>query len=71
MANIHVAFASANARAIEMALAPDNIRQELLVEPLTLSDGFLAPPAAPGLGVHLPDDLLDRFPWRPGIIEVA
>jgi len=71
MANIHVAFASANARAIEIALAPDNIRQELLVEPLTLTDGFLALPTAPGLGVALPEGLLDRYPWQPGIIEVA
>jgi L-alanine-DL-glutamate epimerase-like enolase superfamily enzyme len=71
MANIHVAFASGNARAIEVALAPDNIRRELLEEPLTLTDGQLSLPTAPGLGVRLPPDLLERFPWRPGIIEVA
>ncbi|MFN8621492.1 MAG: mandelate racemase/muconate lactonizing enzyme family protein [Chloroflexota bacterium] len=71
MANVHVAFASANSRAIELALAPDNIRRELLVEPLALVDGFVAPPTAPGLGVTLPPDLLERFPWQPGIIEVA
>ena len=71
MANIHVAFASPNARAVEIALAPDNVRRELLVEPLTLSDGFLAPPTTAGLGVALPEGLLDRYPWQPGIIEVA
>jgi L-alanine-DL-glutamate epimerase-like enolase superfamily enzyme len=71
MANIHVAFASANARAIEIALAPDNVRAELLDEPLALVDGDLSLPTAPGLGVHLPPDLLDRHPWQPGIIEVA
>lgn len=71
MANIHVAFASPNARAVEIALAPENIRDEFLVEPLTLLDGSLVPPTAPGLGVRLPDDLLLRHPWRPGVIEVA
>jgi L-alanine-DL-glutamate epimerase-like enolase superfamily enzyme len=71
MANVHVAFASPNARAIELALAPDNVRRELLVEPLAMTDGLMAPPSAPGLGVSLPADLLERYPWQPGIIEVA
>lgn len=71
MANIHVAFASPNARAVEIALAPENVRRELLVEPLILADGCLRPPTAPGLGVRLPDDLIARHPWEPGVIEVA
>jgi L-alanine-DL-glutamate epimerase-like enolase superfamily enzyme len=71
MANLHVAFASPNARALEVALAPDRIRQELLVEPLVLDDGYLQAPTAPGLGVRLPDDLLERHPYRPGYEEVA
>jgi L-alanine-DL-glutamate epimerase-like enolase superfamily enzyme len=71
MANLHVAFASPNARALEVALAPDDIRRELLVEPLVLEDGDIPLPSAPGLGVRLPDDLLERFPYRPGYEEVA
>jgi L-alanine-DL-glutamate epimerase-like enolase superfamily enzyme len=71
MANIHVAFASANARAVEVALAPSNIRNELLAEPFKLTDGDLAPPTAPGLGIVLPPDLTERYPWQPGIVEYA
>jgi L-alanine-DL-glutamate epimerase-like enolase superfamily enzyme len=71
MANLHVAFASPNARAVEVALAPANVRAELLAEPLTLEDGYLLPPTAPGLGVVLPDDLLERYPFQPGSNEVA
>ncbi|MBX3029012.1 MAG: mandelate racemase/muconate lactonizing enzyme family protein [Chloroflexi bacterium] len=71
MANLHVAIASPNARAVEVALAPDDIRRELLVEPLALDDGDLLAPTAPGLGIRLPDDLVERFPYQPGHEEVA
>jgi len=71
MANLHVAFASPNARAIEVALAPDDIRRELLVEPLALDDGDLLAPSAPGLGIRIPEDIVQRFPYRPGHEEVA
>jgi L-alanine-DL-glutamate epimerase-like enolase superfamily enzyme len=71
MANLHVAFASPNARALEVALAPDDIRRELLVEPLVLRDGDIPLPTAPGLGVQLPDDLIERFAYQPGHEEVA
>jgi L-alanine-DL-glutamate epimerase-like enolase superfamily enzyme len=71
MANLHVAFASPNARALEVALAPHRIRGELLVEPFVLDEGYLQAPTAPGLGVRLPDGLLERHPYRPGYEEVA
>jgi L-alanine-DL-glutamate epimerase-like enolase superfamily enzyme len=47
------------------------VRAELLAEPLTLENGYLLPPTAPGLGVVLPDDLLERYPFQPGNNEVA
>ena len=71
MANLHAAFASPNARFVEYALAPDNIRAEMLAEPVTLVDGFQAAPTAPGLGVTLPVDFVERYPFRPGIFEYA
>ena len=36
VANLHAAFVSPNARYVEYAIAPDNIRAELLAEPVTL-----------------------------------
>jgi L-alanine-DL-glutamate epimerase-like enolase superfamily enzyme len=71
MANVHAAFASPSSRAVEVAFAPDNVRRELLVEPLTYEDGDLLAPTAPGLGVRLPDDFLERHPFAPGAIEYA
>jgi L-alanine-DL-glutamate epimerase-like enolase superfamily enzyme len=70
-ANLHAAFVSPNARYVEYAVAPDNIRAELLAEPVTLIDGFQALPTAPGLGVELPEGFEDRYPYRPGIYEFA
>nr|MBA3234636.1 mandelate racemase/muconate lactonizing enzyme family protein [Chloroflexota bacterium] len=71
MANLHVAFASPNSRFVEYALAPDNIRQALLTDPVVLTDGFMMRPKAPGLGVALPDGFLEGYPYRAGIYEYA
>ena len=71
LANLHVAFASPNSRFVEYALAPDNIRAELLTEPVVLSDGFMERPSAPGLGVALPEGFEDKYPYRAGIVEYA
>jgi len=71
MANLHVAFASPNARYVEYALAPDNVRRELLVEPVVLKDGFVELPTAPGLGVELRPEVAQRYPYRPGTFEYA
>ncbi len=70
-ANLHVAFASSNAAWVELALAPSNLRDALLVEPLRLDAGLLTVPTAPGLGVHLPPAFLIEHPFRPGAIEYA
>ena len=71
MANLHVAFASPNARFVEYVLAPDNVRSELLSEPVVLADGFIERPSAPGLGITLDADFADRYPYRAGVVEYA
>jgi galactonate dehydratase len=71
MANLHVAFASPNARFVEYALAPDNVRQELLTEPVTLVDGFMERPTLPGLGITLDPAFVEAHPYRPGPLEYA
>lgn len=71
MANLHVAFASPNARFVEYALAPDNIRQQLLTEPIRLVDGFVERPTEPGLGITLDPAFIAAHPYRPGPLEYA
>jgi L-alanine-DL-glutamate epimerase-like enolase superfamily enzyme len=71
MANLHVAFASPNSRFVEYALAPDNVRKELLVDPVVLRDGMIELPTAPGLGVELRPETVAAFPYQPGMFEYA
>jgi L-alanine-DL-glutamate epimerase-like enolase superfamily enzyme len=71
MANLHVAFASPNARFVEYALAPDNIRSRLLDEAVRLTDGFMERPTAPGLGITLDPAFIAQHPYRPGALEYA
>jgi L-alanine-DL-glutamate epimerase-like enolase superfamily enzyme len=71
MANLHVAFASPNARFVEYAVAPDNVRAEMLVEPVHVTDGYVRLPEAHGLGVDLRPGFIERYPFRPGIVEYA
>jgi L-alanine-DL-glutamate epimerase-like enolase superfamily enzyme len=66
MGNYHAAFASRNCTTLELSNVPNPLRDELLVEPLRLHDGKLAAPTAPGLGVVLPPDLEECYPYRPG-----
>jgi L-alanine-DL-glutamate epimerase-like enolase superfamily enzyme len=71
MANLHVAFASPNARFVEYALAPDNVRQRLLTEPMRLVDGFVERPTQPGLGITLDPAFVEEHPYRAGALEYA
>ena len=71
MANLHVAFASPNARFVEYALAPDNIRKALLTTPVELADGFMQRPSGPGLGITLDEAFIEAHPYRPGPLEYA
>jgi L-alanine-DL-glutamate epimerase-like enolase superfamily enzyme len=53
---------------LELPNAPNPLRDELLAEPLCLKDGTVAAPTRPGLGVELPDDVEERYPYRPGTV---
>jgi L-alanine-DL-glutamate epimerase-like enolase superfamily enzyme len=66
MANLHVGFASPACRWMEIPTNPNPLVDELMVAPLELRDGVLAPPAAPGLGVELTPEIEARYPYRPG-----
>jgi len=71
MANLHAAFASPNARFVEYALAPDNVRERLLTEPMRLVDGFVERPTQPGLGISLDPAFVEEHPYRAGALEYA
>ena len=49
----------------------DNVREEMLHEPVKLVDGFVDLPTAPGLGVELRPGFIEKYPFQPGIVEYA
>lgn len=69
MASYHVAFANPNAIILEQVLASGNVVRDFLVDPLQFRDGYLYPPTAPGLGIRWDDELVRKYPFRPGAVE--
>jgi L-alanine-DL-glutamate epimerase-like enolase superfamily enzyme len=64
MANLHLALASPGTTAVEYCRLYSPFRDEVLIEPLRILDGFVQPPPGYGLGVELTDDLIHRHPYR-------
>jgi L-alanine-DL-glutamate epimerase-like enolase superfamily enzyme len=61
-ASLHLAASLPNGYTIEMDRNPNPLREELFEEPLCVaSDGTIAPPPGPGLGVRLRQDTLERY----------
>ncbi len=67
MANLHWAFTRPSVFIHEYPTWGFPLRDELLVEPLVIRDGMVAPPTAPGLGVQLMPEIRERYPWRGGV----
>ncbi|WP_028922507.1 mandelate racemase/muconate lactonizing enzyme family protein [Pseudonocardia acaciae] len=66
-ANYHAAFAGGG-RLAEWPLPRYPLRTEPLVEPFRITDGTLAAPTAPGLGVRLTPEIEQRYPFRPDAV---
>lgn len=64
-ANVHAAFA-AGARMSEWPMLPNPLRDEMYVAPFKIEDGELLKPCAPGLGIQLTDELIEKYPYVPG-----
>jgi galactonate dehydratase len=64
MASLHVAACTPNFL-IQEIVHDDPLREEMLVEPLIVRDGYVALPTAPGLGLRFDESLATRFPYNP------
>lgn len=64
-ANVHAAFA-AGCRMIEWATPPNPLRTELFVAPWEIVAGRLQKPTAPGLGIELTEELMEKYAFIPG-----
>ena len=64
-ANLHVALANSNVIFLEYPARETSLRNELFQEPLRVEKGYVYPPSAPGLGVELLPETIDRYPFVP------
>ena len=64
MASLHVAACTPNFL-IQELVHEDVLRDELLVEPLVVKDGYVQLPQAPGLGLRFDESLAEKFPYQP------
>jgi L-alanine-DL-glutamate epimerase-like enolase superfamily enzyme len=65
-ASWHVAAAMPTVRWLEVVTAARLVQRDFLADPLTLRDGDVGLPTAPGLGVRLDRDLLEKYRFVPG-----
>jgi L-alanine-DL-glutamate epimerase-like enolase superfamily enzyme len=69
MQNLHAGFAAPNTLILEIPPAAGPLHTELWGDSLVMRDGYVLPPEAPGLGVHLTDTIKARYPFVPGTGE--
>ena len=60
-ATIHLMASTPNTTLLEFDTSENAIYQELLTDPLVLNDGCVMVPSSPGLGVHLPKQVIDKY----------
>lgn len=65
-ANAHAVAALSNGLSVEVDRTGNPFIDELLAEPLNIRDGLLHLSDAPGLGVELNQDTIDRYAMSPG-----
>lgn len=64
-ATLHLLAACPGTGPLEWDVVEGSIVDELFVEPLSVKDGTVEVPESPGLGVHLPDAVRERYGIRP------
>ncbi len=60
-ATMHLMASTPNTKLLEFDTSENAIYQELLIEPLTIKDGCVMVSSTPGLGVHLPKDIINKY----------
>jgi L-alanine-DL-glutamate epimerase-like enolase superfamily enzyme len=68
-AHLHLVAAIPNAPIFEFQKIPNPLRDALFVEPLEFNDGCIRIPNSPGLGVWIDDDIIRKYPYKPGKVQ--
>ncbi len=66
MQNIHAAFAAPNTVICEIPPAFGPLHREVVGDSFVMFEGRVLPPQTPGLGISLPTELRERYPFVPG-----
>lgn len=65
-ASWHLAATSHSVEWLEHVLAARSIQRDLMVDEFNIHEGTVGLPSAPGLGVHLPPALVEKYRFVPG-----
>ncbi|WEX12057.1 mandelate racemase/muconate lactonizing enzyme family protein [Chelativorans sp. AA-79] len=60
-ASLHLSIASPNTKLLELKPFPVSVQTELVDIPITQTDGFIAPPERPGLGIEVNEALVEKL----------
>jgi len=66
MQNVHAAFAAPNTAICEIPPAYGPLHSEIVGDSFVMRGGRVLPPTTPGLGIRLPVELRERYPFVPG-----
>jgi D-galactarolactone cycloisomerase len=61
MAGVHLAFASPAATIVEYSLGANPLLHELVEAPIAVTQGHIAAPTVPGLGIQLRADFVAEY----------
>lgn len=65
-AHLHLLAAIPNALICEFQQVSNPLREELLNEPIKMVDGEIVIPNEPGLGIHIDDEIISKYTYKPG-----
>jgi len=69
MANLHFILSTPNTRMMEYDRTINPLREDILVEPLELENGYVKlSKTVPGLGVDITDEMLEKFEYIPSTV---
>ena len=64
-ASWHLAAATYSVDWLEHVLAASSIQRDLMLDSFKVHEGTVGLPTSPGLGVHLPPELIEKYKFVP------
>ena len=64
-ANYHVGFANRNCFMVRYPEKDNPFAKAMIGQAFEFDDGYIRPTGAPGLGIEIPDDLIEAYPFVP------